>query len=96
MKPIVEEGNRLRGCVTMKQVKDIPSEEWQSKTAREIAIGCSLENSIDLQTDAMEALALMTRNASSRLMATEDNRLAGTISLKDMMKFFELKVELEP
>ena len=43
---VVEEGNRLRGCVTMKQVKDIPGEEWQSKTAGEIAIGCSPENSM--------------------------------------------------
>jgi len=40
-------------------------------------------------------LALMTRTGSSRLMVTEGNRLAGIISLKDMMKFFELKVELE-
>jgi len=94
--PVVEKGNRLRGCVTMKQVKDIPREEWQSRTAGEIAVGCSPENSIDLKADAMEALALMTRTGSSRLMVTEGNRLAGIISLKDMMKFFELKVELEP
>lgn len=94
--PIVDEGNRLRGCVTMKQIKDIPREQWQSKTAGEIAIGCSPENSIDLKADAMDALALMTRTASSRLIVTEDDRLAGIISLKDMMKFFELKVELEP
>jgi hypothetical protein len=29
-------------------------------------------------------------------MGTEGNRLAGIIILKDMMKFFEPKVELEP
>ena len=94
--PVVEEANRLHGCVTMKQVKDIPREEWQSRTAGEIAVGCSPENSIDVKADAIEALALMTRTGSSRLMVTEGNRLAGIISLKDMMKFFELKVELEP
>jgi len=94
--PVVEEANRLHGCVTMKQVKDIPREKWQSRTAGEIAVGCSPENSIDVKADAIEALALMTRTGSSRLMVTEGNRLAGIISLKDMMKFFELKVELEP
>lgn len=94
--PIVDEDNRLWGCVTMKQVKDIPREEWQNKTVGEIVISCSPDNSINLNADAMEALALMTRTASSRLMVTEDDRLAGIISLKDMMKFFELKVELEP
>jgi len=44
----------------------------------------------------MDALALMNRTGSSRLMVTEGNRLAGIISLKDMMRFFELIVELEP
>jgi len=29
-------------------------------------------------------------------MVTEGNRLAGIISLKDMLKFLELKVELKP
>jgi len=38
----------------------------------------------------------MNRTGSSRLMVTEGNRLAGIISLKDMLKFLELKVELKP
>ena len=38
----------------------------------------------------------MNRTGSSRLMVTEGNRRAGIISLKDMLKFLELKVELEP
>ena len=51
---------------------------------------------VDLQADAMEALALMIRTGSGRLMVTAGNRLPGIMRLKDMMKFFELKVELEP
>jgi high-affinity K+ transport system ATPase subunit B len=38
----------------------------------------------------------MNRTGSSRLMVTEGSRLAGIIRLKDMLKFLELKVELEP
>jgi Zn-dependent protease len=30
--PVVEEGGQLQGCVTMKQVKDIPRQERQTKT----------------------------------------------------------------
>jgi signal-transduction protein with cAMP-binding, CBS, and nucleotidyltransferase domain len=37
----------------------------------------------------MEAMALMTRTGSSRLMVIAGNRLACIISLKDMMKFLE-------
>lgn len=94
--PVVEEGSGLRGCVTMRQVKEIPREEWGRKTAGEIAIQCSRENTIDSKADAVEALAIMSRTGSSRLMVTEGDRLAGIISLKDMTRFFQLKVELEP
>jgi signal-transduction protein with cAMP-binding, CBS, and nucleotidyltransferase domain len=54
------------------------------------------ENTVDLKADAIETLSLMNRTGSSRLMVTEGNRLAGIISLKDMLKFLELRVELEP
>jgi len=94
--PVVEEENRLRGCVTMKRVKEIPREEWRNRTAGEIALACSKENTVNLKADATEALSLMNRTGSSRLMVTDGNRLVGIISLKDMLKFLELKVELEP
>ena len=54
------------------------------------------ENTVDSKADAIEALSPMNRTGSSRLMVTGGNRLAGIISLKDMLKLLELKVELEP
>lgn len=96
MFPVVDGSDHLLGCVTMKQVKEIPREDWIRKTAGDMAAGCSPENTVTPETDAMEALALMNRTGSSRLMVLEGDRLAGVISLKDMLKFLELKVELEP
>jgi predicted transcriptional regulator len=96
MFPVVEGLDRLIGCVTMKQVKEIPREDWHRRTVGEIALGCSSGNTIDSRVDAVEALSRMNRTGASRLMVTEGNRLVGIISLKDMLKFLELKVELEP
>jgi len=77
-------------------IKEIPRKEWGRKTVGEIVMGCSPENTIDSQADAMEALSLMNRTGSSRIMVTEENRLVGILSLKDMLSFLDLKVELEP
>jgi Zn-dependent protease/CBS domain-containing protein len=96
MFPVVEGLDRLLGCVTMKQVKEVPREDWHRQTVGEIAVGCSSENTVDSRSDAMEALARMNRTGASRLMVTEGNRLVGIISLKDLLKFLELKIELEP
>jgi Zn-dependent protease/CBS domain-containing protein len=95
MFPVVSNGNSLSGCVTTRQVKDVPREEWDRKTVGEIAGDCSTENTIDKNADAMEALSAMNRNGNSRLMVVDQGRLVGIIALKDMLSFLSLKVEME-
>jgi len=95
MFPIVEDTDRLVGCVTTKQVKEIPREEWGQRRIGEIAAQCSAENTIGPHVDAMKALSTMSKTGASRLMVTEGNRLVGVIALKDMLKFLSLKIELE-
>jgi Zn-dependent protease/CBS domain-containing protein len=93
--PVVEDEQNLTGCVTTKQVKGIPREEWDQKTVGEIARECTSENSIEAGRDATEALAAMQKNGASRLMVVDQGKLVGIISLKDMLNLISLKVELE-
>jgi len=93
--PIVKDTDRLLGCVTTRDIKEIPREAWDQKTVGEIAGRCSSDNTIHPDADAMEALSLMNRTGASRLVVAEGDHLIGVISLKDMLKFLALKVELE-
>ena len=43
----------------------------------------------------MAALSLMSRNGASRMMVAEGGRLVGVLSLKDLLGFLSLKLELE-
>ena len=95
MFPVVEDTDKLIGCVTTRQVKEIPREEWAYRKVGEITSPCSPENTIGSQADAMKALSVMSKSGLSRLMVTEGNRLVGIIALKDMLAFLSLKVELE-
>ncbi len=94
MYPVVEDG-RLIGCITLGQVKGIPKTEWGSRRVGEMALGCSKENTISADEDALKALAVMNRTNASRLMVVDGERLVGVIALKDMMRFLSLKVDLE-
>ncbi len=91
----VMSGDRLVGCITTRQVKEIPREAWSRETIREMASPCSAENTISPQTDAVKALAMMSQGGISRLMVVENGRLVGLVTLKDLLDFFSLKVELE-
>jgi len=94
MFPVVESENMM-GCITTKQVKDIPKEEWAKKTVGDVVTTCSPDNTIGVNEDAVKALSKMNQKGVSRLLVTENNRLAGVISLKDLLEFLSLKVELE-
>ena len=94
MFPVVDEG-RLVGCVTLNQVKEVPREERGRQKVRDLAKGCSEENSIGPDEDVMKALTLMKRTNKSRLMVVDAGRLVGIISLKDILGFLSLKVDLE-
>lgn len=95
MFPVVSGSDKIDGCVTTSDIRTIPREEWKTKRVGEIMKPCSIDNTITADKDAMEALSLMNKTGRSRLLVVEGNRLAGVISLKDMLKFLSLKVELE-
>jgi Zn-dependent protease/predicted transcriptional regulator len=94
MFPVVE-GDRLVGCITTRQIKDIPREEWSNRTVGEVAEQCSGDNTIPSDADSLRALSTMSKTGASRLMVLDGDRLVGIVSLKDMLKFLSLKVELE-
>jgi Zn-dependent protease/predicted transcriptional regulator len=94
MYPVVD-GGKLAGCVTIDQVKDLPREAWASHEVGELARACSAENTIGPDEDVLKALALMQRTGRSRLMVADGDKLAGVISLKDIMGYIALKLDLE-
>jgi len=52
--------------------------------------------SLPPDADALEALERMQRTGSSQLLVTDNGRLVGVVSLKDLLRILRLKLELEP
>jgi Zn-dependent protease/predicted transcriptional regulator len=92
--PVIDH-ERLIGCITTKQLKEIPMEQWVDRLVKDIAHGCSEENTIDPETDAAQALARMSQSGNSRLMVVKNGELLGIVTLKDMLQFLSLKFEIE-
>jgi Zn-dependent protease/CBS domain-containing protein len=93
MFPVVD-GEKLVGCITTREVKEVPKDDWGRVSVGEIAGNCK-DIRISPETDAVKALALMNQTGLSRLVVTRGDRLLGIITLKDLLQFFSEKVELE-
>jgi Zn-dependent protease/predicted transcriptional regulator len=94
MFPVVEDG-RLAGCVGLRDVKTLPREAWPATTVSKITRPCSAMTAVAPETDAMEALSAMHRTQNGRFLVMEGERLVGVVTLKDMLKFLSVKLDLE-
>ena len=92
--PVVD-GQRLLGCVTVETVQALPQAEWSRQSVNAVMRPCSADSTVGPDTDAAQALAVMSRAGSRLLLVVEDDRLVGTIALEHLLEFLALKVELE-
>jgi Zn-dependent protease len=94
MFPVLD-GDNLKGCITTREVKALPRETWAEKTVGEVALPCSSDNTIDVNVDAVQALSKMHKTGITRLMVTDGQSLVGILTLKDLIQFISLRVDLE-
>ncbi len=94
MYPVVVH-DRLMGCVSTREIKEVPREDWPIVTVGELMGECSTANSVRPDEDAMKALSSMNRTGNSRLLVVDGGRLVGLVTLKDLLAFLSLKMDLE-
>jgi len=88
------EEEQLVGLFTTRQVKSVQRDEWETKTASELAESVTDKNSIAPEEDIMKAMAKMRSSQASRLLVTEGGQLLGILSLKDLLEFIGLTATL--
>jgi CBS domain-containing protein len=94
MFPVVD-GGRLIGCVGLRDIRELPREQWGTAAIRTVMRGCSPENTVRPHSDALDALTRMHKSGNGRLLVTEHGALVGIVTLKDMLKFMSIKLDLE-
>jgi Zn-dependent protease/CBS domain-containing protein len=92
--PVASNGH-LEGFITTEALGRIPRGEWSGHTVGEVMAHDIGKVTIPSNADAMEALGKMQRNGVSRLAVTDGPDLVGIVSLKDLLNFLNLKLELE-
>jgi len=94
MFPVVS-GDHLEGVISTRTLADLPRSEWELHTVGDVMRRDLDALTIPPQADALDALARMQRLGVSRLLVTEADRLVGIVSLKDLLRFLNLKLDLE-
>jgi Zn-dependent protease/CBS domain-containing protein len=93
--PVAANGH-LAGIITTRALQNVPREEWERHSVSEVMSHDLRAASIRPGADALAALAKMQQTGFSRLLVTDGDRLVGIVSLKDLLRFLQMKMELEP
>ncbi|MFW6088317.1 MAG: site-2 protease family protein [Gemmatimonadota bacterium] len=92
--PVVD-GDRLVGFLTLQQVKDLPREEWDRRTARDIMTPVEDKLVVEPQRGMTDVLQAMQENGTRRVLVVDGGRLRGIISSTDIAGWIQRSQELE-
>ena len=91
----VGDAEHIEGFITTQMLADIPRSQWQQRTVGQLMNRDVGPIAIRSDADAATALAQMQKTGASLLLVMDGNRLVGVLSLKDLLRFLSLKIELE-
>ncbi|HON10377.1 MAG TPA: CBS domain-containing protein [Chitinispirillaceae bacterium] len=90
----VTSSNQILGCITSEKIRNIPESSWSSLTVADATDICDETNSVSSSADVIQAIDMMCKNATGRLLVIDSGELAGIITLKDLLPFFSQKIDL--
>lgn len=91
----VTDGERLVGCVGLREVKNLPRESWDMRKVGQVMQACGGANTVAADADVNEALKRMKETGVSPLLVTAGSRLEGVLSARDLMHQMSVRMELE-
>ena len=94
MFPVTEQG-RISGLITLNALKSVPQEKWPTMQVAQIMQKAAKENTLPAAMSVHEAMLAMNESGISRMLVEAHGKITGIITLKDLLEFFALKIELE-
>ncbi|MBE0536947.1 MAG: site-2 protease family protein [Phycisphaerae bacterium] len=94
MFPVVSDGDLL-GCITAEQIHRVPRDQWADTEVGTVTEQCTGDNTVNARADAMDVLTRMRSAGRTRLMVLDAGRLVGVLTLRDLLSFLALKIDLE-
>lgn len=92
----VEVDGLLLGYISLEEVKGVERDKWRDKKVGDIIVPLNKIKTLSPYADVFEAFNLFNDAPRDALMVTENDRLVGLLSLRDIFKIISLKLEIEP
>ncbi|MEW6002598.1 MAG: site-2 protease family protein [Nitrospirota bacterium] len=87
--PVFEDGKFL-GIITLKEVKDVPTEEWPRARVSDVLVPHNRKWEVSPEDEALKALELMITEDKGRVVATENGIVKGLITRNGIARYVQI------
>ncbi|KAB2832743.1 MAG: CBS domain-containing protein, partial [Candidatus Dadabacteria bacterium] len=87
----VLDGGRLLGLITLKEVKDVPRQDWGRVRTGDVMIPLSGELEIPPEAPAMAALEKMVTGDKGRLVVVGNGGFLGLVTRNGIAKYVQIR-----
>jgi Zn-dependent protease/predicted transcriptional regulator len=88
--PVIE-GDRFLGIVTLKEIKEIPRENWPRVKVSDVFVPHDTRWEVTPEADVITALELMITEDKGRVVATKNGRIIGLITRNGIAQYVQIK-----
>jgi Zn-dependent protease len=92
--PVVS-GERLRGGIAPRQLRNVPKRRWRALTVGEVMTPLGDETVLPPSADVAQALTKMRRTGSDHVMVAQRDRLHGVVAMRELQRYLSFKLEVE-
>jgi len=82
--------DKFLGIITLKEIKNIPREDWIRVTVSDVLIPHNREWEVSPEDDVMKALELMITKDKGRIVVTENNNVIGLITRNGIAQYVHI------
>ncbi|MGQ9570740.1 MAG: site-2 protease family protein [Thermodesulfovibrionales bacterium] len=86
----VFQDDRFIGIITLKEIRDIPREDWMKIKVSDIMIPRNRQWEVSPEDEALKALELMIMKDKGRLAVTEDDSIIGLITRNGIARYLQI------
>ena len=88
--PVIDDG-KFFGFITLKEVKEVPREDWGRTRVSEVVVPHEKRWEVSLSDDVTKALELMITEDKGRIVVTERDRIIGLITRNGIAQYIQIK-----
>lgn len=93
--PVVDADGQVQGIVRLREVRSLPSTEWQVRTVRDAMTPLDEANALSPDEALTSVFEKLGRTGGTHLpVVAEDGRLAGVVTQHDVMNLLQIRSEL--